>query len=175
MGDEKTTIAGVEIPSTDPVFLAIVTVHILLGMACVLVGAVAMLSTKAPGRHPTCGTLYYSTIVAAVATASALSFMRWAANYHLFILGVLTFAAAYVGREAHRRRWSNWTSIHIVGMGSSYILLLTAFYVDNGKQLPLWKDLPPWTYWTLPALIGVPLIVWALLRHPAARRSWPAH
>lgn len=24
-------------------------------------------------------------------------------------------------------------------MGSSYVLLLTAFYVDNGHQLPLWK------------------------------------
>ena len=28
-------------------------------------------------------------------------------------------------------------------MGLSYILLLTAFYVDNGKSLPLWKDLLP--------------------------------
>lgn len=174
MGNEKTTIAGIEIPSTDPVFLAIVTVHILLGTACVVIGAVAILSTKAPGRHPAYGTLYYWMMAAAVATASALSFMRWAANYHLFILGVLTFAAVHVGREARRRRWCNWASIHIVGMGSSYIFLLTAFYVDNGKQLPLWKDLPPWTYWTLPALIGVPLILWAILRHPVTRRSRPA-
>ena len=27
-------------------------------------------------------------------------------------------------------------------MGASYILLLTAFYVDNGKNLPLWRELP---------------------------------
>jgi hypothetical protein len=27
-------------------------------------------------------------------------------------------------------------------MGLSYILMLIAFYVDNGKQLPLWKDQP---------------------------------
>ena len=56
-------------------------------------------------------------------------------------------------------------------MSSSYVLLLTAFYVDNGKQLPLWRQLPIWTYWTLPALIGAPIIVWALLRHPVVRQS----
>jgi hypothetical protein len=34
-------------------------------------------------------------------------------------------------------------------MGLSYILLLTVFYVDNGKSLPLWKELSPITYWLL--------------------------
>jgi hypothetical protein len=52
-------------------------------------------------------------------------------------------------------------------MGLSYVLMLIAFYVDNGKQLPpLWKDLPHVTYWLLPLAIGIPLIVRALLRHP---------
>jgi hypothetical protein len=41
-------------------------------------------------------------------------------------------------------------------MGMSYILLLTAFYVYNGKSLPLWKELPPFAYWILPGAIGVP-------------------
>ena len=56
-------------------------------------------------------------------------------------------------------------------MGASYILLLTAFYVDNGKNLPLWKDFPPVTYWLLPGAIGTPIIVHALLRHPLIRRA----
>jgi hypothetical protein len=47
-------------------------------------------------------------------------------------------------------------------------LLLIAFYVDNGKSLPLWKELPPAAYWLLPAAIGIPLIVRALLWHPLA-------
>ena len=59
--------------------------------------------------------------------------------------------------------------IGIAGMGLSYVLLLIAFYVDNGKQLPLWKDLPHFTYWLLPLAAGVPLIIRALLRHPLAR------
>jgi hypothetical protein len=55
-------------------------------------------------------------------------------------------------------------------MGLSYILLLTAFYVDNGHSLPLWTDLPSITYWLTHGAVGIPLIVLALLRHPQARR-----
>ena len=46
MHEAITEIAGIEIPSTDPVFLSVVGVHILLGLACVISGAIAMLSTK---------------------------------------------------------------------------------------------------------------------------------
>jgi hypothetical protein len=44
--------------------------------------------------------------------------------------------------------------------------MLTAFYVDNGKNLPLWKELPEIAFWFLPSAIGVPLILKALFRHP---------
>jgi hypothetical protein len=44
--------------------------------------------------------------------------------------------------------------------------MLTAFYVDNGKFLPLWKELPAIVYWTLPSVIGLPLLARALLFHP---------
>jgi hypothetical protein len=54
-------------------------------------------------------------------------------------------------------------------MGLSYILLLVAFYVDNGKQLPLWKDLPHFMYWLIRIAVGIPLIVRALLWPPLAR------
>jgi hypothetical protein len=40
--------------------------------------------------------------------------------------------------------------VHVNAMGLSYVLLLTAFYVDNGKNLPLWRRLPPIAYWVIP-------------------------
>ncbi|MFZ1907303.1 MAG: hypothetical protein WAU56_18130 [Steroidobacteraceae bacterium] len=166
-----TTIAGIEVPSTDPFFLAIVAAHVLLGIVAVVSGVAAMLCTKAPGRHPRFGTAYYWSITAIFISATVLSIMRWAEDYHLFILGMLAFAAASWGRTARRRRWSRWASMHILGMSSSYVLLLTAFYVDNGRQLPLWRQLPTWTYWALPALIGAPIIIWALLRHPVVQQA----
>jgi hypothetical protein len=76
------------------------------------------------------------------------------------------FSAALLGRGARRRRWRTPIDLHIVGMGVSYVAMLTAFYVDNGKNLPIWRDLPDMTYWLLPSVIGIPLIVRALRRHP---------
>jgi hypothetical protein len=169
---EGTTIAGIEIPSTDPVFVAIVAgIHIPLGLACVIAGAIAMLTHKGRGRHSTAGTTYFWCLLALVASAGALATMRWAENRHLVALGASSLAAAWLGREALRRRWPQWIRFHITGMGASYILMLIAFYVDNGKQLPLWRDLPPFMYWLAPLGLGLPLIIYALLRHPLLRQK----
>jgi hypothetical protein len=172
MTHQSTTVVGIEIPSTDPIFLAVVVgIHIPLGLACVILGAAAMLTQKRRGRHSSFGTCYYWCLLALSVSATILSLMRWAESYHLFILGAMSFGAGWVGRAALRRRWPRWVELHITGMGLSYMLMLVAFYVDNGKQLPLWKDLPAFTYWLVPLVLGTPIIVWALLRHPLARRS----
>ena len=165
MADQITVVLGIPIPSDDPVFLGVIGIHILFGLAAVITGAVAMLSTKGRGRHSNWGTIYFWCLSGVFATMSALSFMRWADDYHLFILGALSFASAYFGRTAARRRWRQWPRLHLTGMGASYILLLTAFYVDNGKNLPLWRELPEIAFWLLPSAIGIPLIIYALRRH----------
>lgn len=167
--DDTTVVLGIPIPSTSPTFLAVVAFHVLVGVVCVVAGAVAMLSAKRSGRHPTFGTIYYWGLVMVFVSATSLSVVRWAEDYHLFILGLLALIAASLGRSARRRRWPGWVRLHITGMGVSYILLLTAFYVDNGKSLPLWRELPPIAYWLLPAAVGLPLIAYALIRHPLAR------
>jgi hypothetical protein len=176
--DGSTTIAGLTIPSTSPWFLAIVGVHVVLGLACVLGGAAAMLMTKGRGGHSTAGTIYFWCLFVIFITATALSLARWSEDRELFFLGALSFAAAFVGRRAARRGGAGWASIHVSGMGLSYIVLLTAFYVDNGKSLPLWEDLSPLVYWLGPAVVGLPLMLYALLRHPvvlASRRSMHAN
>jgi len=171
MADGITNIAGIDIPSTNPVFLTVVGIHILLGLACVITGAIAMLSQKRAGRHPRNGTIYFWCLGGVFLTASGLAAVRWTEDYHLFILGALSFASAYFGRQARRHRWRHWARLHITGMGASYVLLLIAFYVDNGKSLPLWKELPPIAYWLLPAAVGVPIIVRALLWHPLVSQA----
>ena len=82
-------------------------------------------------------------LAAVFVSSSVLSAMRWADDYHLFLLGLLSFSAASYGRMAQRRRWRNAMRLHLVAMGTSYTLLLIAFYVDNGRNLPLWRALPP--------------------------------
>ena len=170
MTDDITVFAGVPIPSTSPIFLAIVAVHVLLGLVCTVAGAIAMLSRKGRGQHSNFGTIYYWCLAAVFVTVTALSAARLAEDYHLFILGTLALMTACWARGAARRREPGWVQRHITGMGLSYVLLLTAFYVDNGKSLPLWSTLPLWAFWILPALIGTPVIVYALLRHPLVRQ-----
>jgi uncharacterized membrane protein len=82
-----------------------VDLHVLVGLVCVVAGAIAMLSPKRNGRHPTFGTIYYWSLVAVFVSATALSAVRWAEAYHLFILGVLALleAASALMRSAQAR------------------------------------------------------------------------
>jgi hypothetical protein len=49
MAGDSSVILGIEIPSTDPIFIAVIVgIHIPLGLACVGAGAVAMLSGGQP-------------------------------------------------------------------------------------------------------------------------------
>jgi hypothetical protein len=176
MTEQSTTVAGIEIPSTDPIFLGMVLgVHIPLGLACVILGIVAMSAQKRRGRHSSFGTAYFWCLVALCGSATLLAAMRWTENRHLFVLGAASFASAWLGRAALRGRWRRWVPLHISGMGFSYVIMLVAFYVDNGRQLPLWKDLPGFTYWLLPLALGTLLIAWGVWRHsptgPQPRRS----
>ena len=170
MPHATTDVLGIEIPSASPLFLAIVGLHVLLGLSCVVTGAVAMLSPKRAGRHPAFGTIYYWSLTAVFGSAAGLTLVRWVEDYHLAILGAMSLCSATLGRTAMRHHWPHWVRLHISGMGLSYILLLTAFYVDNGKSLPVWKDLPSPVYWTLPAAAGLPIVLWALFRHSLVRK-----
>jgi hypothetical protein len=171
MNGHPISVGGIPLPSDGPLFLATIAAHIAAGLVCVAAGAVAMLSRKAPGRHPFAGGVYFWSLSVVFVTMSVVSAVRWTADQELFALGLLSFAAAIFGREARRRRWPGWVRLHMTGMGGSYILLLTAFYVDNGKNLPLWRLLPEWAFWGLPSAIGLPILTWALLRHPSTRNS----
>jgi uncharacterized membrane protein len=170
MADGLTTeLFGIPVPSTDPLFLTFVGIHVVLGIGATTMGAAAMFMRKGRGLHSRFGTLYFWTLTAVCITMAVLSAMRWRENYHLFSLGVLAFTAVCVGRYYAGRYDLRGLRFHIGGMGVSYVLMLTAFYVDNGKNLPLWKELPPIAFWIVPGAIGVPLIVRAMLRHPLIR------
>jgi hypothetical protein len=164
MSGAQIRIAGFDLPSDSPLFLSLLSVHMLFGLACVILGFAAMLSVKRSGKHPRFGSSYYWCLSILFASATVLAAMRWSEDYHLFILGALSFLAASVGRIARRHLWRRWVDFHVTGMGLSYILMLTAFYVDNGKNLPGWRDLPYLAYWLLPGAVGIPLIVRALAR-----------
>jgi len=158
------TVGGIPIPSRDPWFLAAVAVHVVAGVVAVVAGAIAMLSPKRQGRHPRAGTAYFWALVVISVTMALLAVARWPEDNHLAALGILAIGSAAVGRAARRARWRRWVPIHITGMGVSYVVTLTAFYVDNGAHLPLWNRLPTIAFWLLPTFVGAPIILMALRR-----------
>src|SRR6266508_900357 len=159
---------GIHVPSTAPLFLALLAAHVAAAMVAVASGAAAALTRrKGRGRHASLGTVYFTAICVVFATATGLAVMRWRQDYHLFLIGAVAFACATIGVLARRRHWPGDTA-HIAGMGGSYVAMLTAFYVDNGKQLPVWDRLPSIAYWLLPAAVGVPLI-WRAIRRARHR------
>jgi hypothetical protein len=115
-GDDMTIVAGIQIPSTSPIFLTIVGLHVLVSSVCVVSGVVGDAEPKRGGRHPTFGAIYFSSLSLVFLSATALSPMRWYENYHLFILGTLAFLAAIFARQAVRGRGSYWARVHITGM-----------------------------------------------------------
>jgi hypothetical protein len=164
-----TVIEGFEIPFDGPLFLIVLAIHVIAGLTCVISGIFAMLARKQRGIHSKSGSIYYWVLWIVFITATLMTITRWKEDYHLFFLGLVSFIAAFVARRALRKKWEKWSIYHISGMGLSYIFLLIAFYVDNGRFLPVWKDLSPIIYWLLPLLVGMPLLVRTLLRHPLSR------
>jgi len=166
----ETVVAGIVIPSTSAIFLAGVGVHVAFALVAVAAGLGAMLSPKGLRRHRRFGRLYVWALTGVVATAAALALARWAQDKALFVLALIAFAAGWYGRWAQRRAWPGWVRHHIAAMGGSYVTMLTAFYVDNGRSLPIWRSLPTIAYWAVPSLVGAPIILAAMLRHPLAAR-----
>src|SRR4026208_1188785 len=105
MTDQGVVGLGIPGPSSSPVFLSIVAVHVAAGITCTFAGILAMLSPKRSGRHPAAGPVYYWCRVIFFLTMAAMAILRWPHNNHLFILGILSFGAGVAGREARRRRW----------------------------------------------------------------------
>lgn len=171
MMDQGVVVLGIPIPSSSPIFLSIVAVHVAAGLVSTVAGIGAMLSPKHAGRHPSAGAVYYWSLVVVSLTMAALSILRWPHDTHLLVLGILSFGAAAVGRMARRCLWRGWLPVHVTGMSVSYILLLTAFYVDNGPNLLLWHSLPPVAHWLLPGAVGVPILLRTLRRHPLIVRT----
>jgi hypothetical protein len=165
MEGQAIQVGGLPIPDGRPVFLAVLGLHIAAGLWCVVTGALTAAAGKRPGRHPTCGRMYVGGLVVLVVSLSVLSILRWPQTVHLLVVGLVSMGAAAVAVAARRRHGSGWLPVHAVGMAVSYVGLLTGFLVDNGPLLPVWRELPHLLHWTLPTIIGAPLLARALIRY----------
>lgn len=163
---KTTDLFGIPVPSTDPVFLALVVVHIAISPVAVISGLIAMFSDKTSTRHRANGRVYFWSISFSFVTVLILAFMRWPHNIHLLTIGSLTFGLTFIGRRLTKVKPGRWPRLHTICMGLSYVLLLTGFYVDNGKNLPFWNLFSMWFFYVFPSLVGIPIIIRVLRTHP---------
>jgi hypothetical protein len=149
-------------------FGIVLALHVAAAGTAVVSGALSAAAAKGPGRHPHAGTVYLSALAVVFLTVTTMAAMRWARDWHLFVIAAVAFGLAAGGRRARRAtRHTQGTLWHGAMLAGSYVLLFTGFYVDNGPRLPLWDRLPHLAYWFIPAAIGAPLTWRALARYRA--------
>jgi len=148
-------------------------VHALAGLTTTVLGVVAFSVRKGPTRHHRWGERYLWAYTVVFLTATILSVQRWAADAYLFGLAVLGYSFALGGYSARRCRqapWLRralgeyWVIAHLSGMIASYVVLLTAFYVDNAHLIPGLNRLPTLVFWVAPTLIALPFLVRSIRR-----------
>jgi uncharacterized membrane protein len=155
---------GLPIPEEGALFDAALTFHIAAGLTCVITGVLAATAPKRPGRHTLSGRIFFWSLAVVFISSTTMATLRFAQDWHLLVIGTVAFGAGCLGYLARRRRRPGWLRVHIPAMGGAYIALFTGFYVDNGPHLPVWDRLPGLAYWTVPSLVGMPLILRALAR-----------
>jgi hypothetical protein len=162
MSELARQVFGLPIPNQGALFDVALGFHIAAGLTCVVTGFLAATAPKRPGRHPTSGRIFFWSLAVVFASSTTMVLLRFAQDWHLLLIGTVAFGAGTLGYLARRRQRPRWQRVHIPAMGGAYVALFTGFYVDNGPHLPLWDRLPHLAYWTLPSLVGVPLVLRAL-------------
>jgi hypothetical protein len=138
----------------------LLTVHITSGSLALLVGPLAMLASKRPGRHPRLGRAYELLIALLCLSAGGLAVLK-PSLWWLGLIAALTWAAALGGWWMRRRQPRGWLQWHVSLMCGSYLSLVTALLVVslNGTAIA----------WIAPTVVGSPLIAWTNIR--LARRG----
>jgi uncharacterized membrane protein len=140
--------------------LFFVSVHIAAGLTALTAGIVAMLSRKGAWWHRKAGITYLFGIATIAVTAAGLVSTRGPQFNHLLVFAAVAVTLAFGGYFMRRIN----QGLHISGMGLSYVVMVTAFYVDNGPKLPFWNQFPAIVFWVGPMAIGLPIIIRALWR-----------
>ena len=157
-------------------------VHALAGLTTGVTGVVTFSVPKGPARHHRWGKRYLWAYTVVFLTATILSVQRWQADAYLFVLALLGYGFALGGYSARRFRqtpWLRqmlgewWVIAHLSGMIGSYVVLWTAFYVDNAHLFPGLNRLPTLTFWVAPTLIAVPFLMRSIARF-APKMATPA-
>src|SRR3954451_2460832 len=103
--------------------------HVACGSAGLVLGPVAMFSSKRKGRHTRAGEAYHWLFLVLFVSAVALAILNWEQVWWLAPIGAWSYALALLGYLAGKIRWKGWLRSHVAGQGGSYIAMVTALLV----------------------------------------------
>ncbi len=128
---------------------ALLVLHILSGIAGLVLGPLAMTAPKCRGRHTTYGLAYQGAAFGLC--ASALGMVAFKPSlWWLGLIAIGTEMAAASGWLFERRRSAGWLPWHVSLMCGSYVSFITAFLVVNTNGDP--------AAWIAPTVVATPLI-----------------
>jgi len=139
-------------------------VHIIAGLAALVLGPIAMRARKQRGVHTRVGELYHWVVLLVCVLASVLALLDWNRIWWFLPIAVGSYAFAFLGYVSAKARWNKWLIWHITGQGGSYIAMTTAFLVVNWQVLTGASGIHSPFAWILPTLIGSPIITWVNVR-----------
>lgn len=141
-------------------------VHIAAGVVAWVIGAIA-LWLSVTGRRPRDGLVGFHWSVLAVAiTAAVLVAFRPQELWWLWLLAVFSYGLALLGHFAPREQSLGWLRLGIHGQGGACIALVTATFVVSVDGLVRVAA------WTLPTLVGIPLLeLWYRRMEPTRLRN----
>ena len=116
-------------------FEIILAVHIVLGVTGLILGVIAMLARKRPGRHTRVGEAYHWVMLAVCATAGLMALLDWQRLRWFVLIAMGSYAFALAGYVAAKRRWQGWLRAHLAEQGGSYIAMVPAVLVVNWERL----------------------------------------
>src|SRR5699024_4592108 len=96
-----------------------ITLHIVFGSVCLIVGLLAAFSKKQRGRHTLFGELYHGSYVIVFISAIVTSIIHWHESAYLFYIALFSYGLALFGYVARKKRVHNWLPKHIAGMVGS--------------------------------------------------------
>ena len=151
-------------------FRAVLVFHIAAGTVGLVLGPIAMTALKGSRLHAWAGELYHWVMLAVCVSAAGLAWLDWERNWWFLPIAVGSYAFAFVGYVAAKRRWPGWLAVHVSGQGGSYIAMLTAILVVNWQLLTGTSGRSSPLAWIIPTVVGSPLIAWVNVQVGRGRR-----
>jgi len=132
-------------------------VHVVAGACALIVGPVAMWAPKKIGLHSRMGVAFFVAVTAVSLSGGTLAVLHWETRAPFLFIAIGTFACALLGYVAAKTRWRYWLLAHVIGQGSAYTAMVTAFIVAN------WDDFTGVSGTAVPAVFLVPMAIGTIM------------